>query len=280
MAVRFIKTLLFLAAFSFMTFSVGATYLNVQGPVASQLHNGGMLNLGKVGPGESFYVLASPTTPNASGVSVSIGWDTLQAVSLPNGWSSQASPLYENPMKMKVTVAPDAASGTYNMTLRAVNVQNYSKLGNLTFTATINVTPNVFAASVTPLNVTSGVGQPVNLQVTINNTGASDDPFLINARGLPAWDVPAEVVAPHSSSKTFLYPIFIDEPGSYSFNLTINSTTSPLLKKSYGVTLVAQASLLNDYSATGQGVVLSPIIYEPVYAFMLLVNDVYHLIVK
>src|SRR4029077_15373271 len=109
-------------------------------------------------------------------------------------------PLYQNPtMKMKVTVAPNAANGTYPLVIRAVNVGNYSKLGNLTFRAYINVTPNVFTSSVSPTNLTVGLGQPTNLQIIINNTGASDDPFLINAYGLPAWNSPSQVIAQHSS---------------------------------------------------------------------------------
>jgi len=36
--------------------------------------------------------------------------------------------------------------------------------------------------------------------------------------------------------------------------------------------LIIQQSVLNDYSATGQGVLISPIIYEPAYAFMLLLK--------
>src|ERR1700681_460969 len=98
--------LLFLLSFSFMLSAAGAaTYLSVVGPVQAVLYNNGNITLGKVGPGESFYVLASATTTNQSGFLVNIGWDTLQAVSLPSGWSSQSSPLYENPMKMKITVA-------------------------------------------------------------------------------------------------------------------------------------------------------------------------------
>jgi hypothetical protein len=280
MANRFNKFLLFLLAFSFVLSTVSATYLSVEAPVSGVLHNNDTINFGKVGPGESFYVLASPATTNQSGVMISLGWDTLQAITLPGGWSAQASPLYENPMKMKINVAPAAANGTYTLVLRAVNVGNYSKLGNLTFTAYINVTPNVFNSNVTPVNLTAGVGEPANIKITINNTGASDDPFLINAYGLPAWDSPAEVIALHSTANSYLYPVFENEPGVYHFNLTINSTTSPLIHQTYAVTLTARASLINDFSATGQGVVLSPIIYEPAYAVMLLLSDIYHLIVK
>ncbi len=264
---------------SLVVSSVGATYLSVSAPISKVLHNNNTVYLGKVGPGESFFVLASAATTNQSGTLVSIGWDTLQTISLPSGWTVQNSLLYQTPMKMKVTVAPNAANGTYPLTIRAVNVGNYSKLGNLTFQAYINVTPNVFSSNVTPLNLTAGLGQPVNIKITINNTGASDDPFLINAYGLPAWNQPTQVIAAHSTVNTYLYPVFVNEPNVYHFNLTINSTTSPLIHKTYAITLVAKASLLNDYSSTGQGVVLSPIIYEPAYALMLLISKVYHLIV-
>ncbi len=280
MATARIRTLLFILALSAVALGVSATYLTVEGPVSALLYNNGTLNLGKVGPGESFYVLASAETANMSGTIVNIGWDKLEAIKLPSGWSAQASPLYENPMKMKITVDPTAKNGTYEMVLRAVNVGNYSKLGNLTFTAYINVTPDVLSTSVAPLNISAGLGQPVNLQIVINNTGASDDPFLVNATGLPAWNSPTEVIATHSTSNTYLYPIFVDEPGIYHFNLTINSTTSPLIHKAYSITLIARSSLINDFTATGQGVVLSPIIYEPAYAVMLLLSDIYNAIFK
>ena len=53
-------------------------------------------------------------------------------------------------MKMKITVAPSTLPGTYKMTIKAVNIGNYSKLGNLTFDAYINVTNDVFSFVVTP----------------------------------------------------------------------------------------------------------------------------------
>lgn len=274
------RHLLFLLSFSFVISSVGATYLIVKGPVSGLLYEGGNITLGKVGPGESFYILASADTQNKSGAIVNIGWDTLNATQLPNGWSAQASPLYENPMKMKITVAPNTQPGTYKMTIKAVNVGNESKLGNLTFSAYINVTDDVFNTEVTPTVLVAGPGQPANIKVIINNTGASDDPFLINAYGLPAWNVPFEVIASHSGTSSYVYPVYMDEPGVYNFNLTINSTTSPLIRHTYHIQLTTQASVINDFSATGEGVVLSPVIYEPAYSFMLLMSDIYHLIFK
>jgi hypothetical protein len=243
----------------------GATYVSVQGPVNANLTNNGFVYLGKVGPGESFYVLASATTTNASGAVVNIGWDRLEAVNLPSGWSMQASPLYENPMKLKVSV-PYNISGTYNLTIRAVNVGNYSRLGNLTFTAQVDVTNNVFNVSVSPRNISAGVGQPVDINVKIVNIGIADEPFNISAQGLPAWNFSDDVIALHSRTSSFVYPVYVNEPGIYPFNLTITSATGHLVQNEYPISFSVVASLYNDYSAIGNGVVLSPVIFEPVYA--------------
>jgi hypothetical protein len=269
-------TIILIASLMLLPIAANAISLNVQGPVNGTLSNNGTVYLGDVGPGESFYVSASASTTNASGSYVNIGWDTFKAVGLPPGWSAQASPLYQNPMKLKITASPYAQDGVYRLSLRAVNLQNYSGLGNLTINAVVNVTPNVFRLSVNPGTVSTGVNQPTDLAITINNTGISDDPFLINIQGLPAWNQSEEVIALHSTSSVFSYPVYFGEPGQYTFNLTVTSETSPLVTKSYPITLNVQPSLLNDYYATGQGVVISPVTVEPAYGFMLLLSDVYH----
>lgn len=272
------KYIIFIALLALLFNASNAMYLTIEGPVSGTLYNNGSIFLGKVGPGESFYVLASPTTTNASGFLINIGWDMLNATSLPTGWSAQNSPLYENPMKTKITVAPNTPNGIYKVTLKAINVGNYSKLGNLTFNAYINVTPDVFELNVSPREAEVGLGQPLDLVVSINNTGISDDPFIISAYGLPAWNITDTVIALHGKVSTFTYPVFVNEPGIYKFNLSVSSATSPLIHKQYQITLIGKASVINDYSAINEGVVLSPIIYEPAYAVMLLLKYLYSLV--
>lgn len=249
--------------------------LTVVGPTSAVLTNNQGVYLGKVGPGESFYVLASASTPNATGYVVNIGWDQLNATNLPPGWQSQSSLLYENPMKIKITVPTDAAIGSYNLTLHAVNTQNYSKLGNITVYAHVNVTPYVFSVKVQPNVIQSGVNQPTNIYVTINNTGISDYPFSINLQGLPAWNVTDQVVALHLTQSAYVYPIYVAEAGKYRFNLTVSSTTNPSLAIAFPMNLTARSSLLNDYSAVGQGVTLSPVIFDPTYEVMLFLSYLY-----
>ena len=185
---------------SLIGLSSAATYVSIQGPVMANLTNNGFVHLGKVGPGESFYVLASPNTTD-NGNYINLGWDTLETVNLSGGWSSLRSPLYQNPMKVKITVAPDAPDGTYKITLRSVNIQNYSRIGNLTFFAYVNVSRNIFKVDVSPNSLSSGPGQPADIHVSINNTGISDEPFYISAGGLPAWNATDEVISLHFKRK-------------------------------------------------------------------------------
>ena len=277
----FIKKTYILVIFGFfllLSMIHAETYLQIQNPINITLHNNGSVYLGKVGPGESFSLIANSSTTNSSDYLVNIGWDTLVPIKLPNGWYAQASPLYENPMKIRITVSKNTTNGRYPIILRAVNVGNYSKLGNLTFTVYVNVTTNVFNLNISSQKIYSGVNQPVTLYISINNTGISDDPFLISAIGLPAWNVTDSVISLHGKKSIFNYPVFLGQPGLYHFNLTVFSSSSNLIHKSYPITFQVNTTLYNDYSAVGSGVVLSPVIFEPSYAFMSLLQELYSLL--
>ncbi len=248
-----------------------ASYIKIESPVEATLHNNSTVYLGKVGPGESFYIDASPNTTNASGKLIP-AWGLFKAVSLPNGWSSQQSLLYANPLELKITVAPNATNGTYKMVLQAVNLGNYLKMGSINIIAYIEVTRDVFEANITNPVVMAGVGQPANLHVLLNNTGASDVPFVIFAKGLPSFNYTYLVIAKKGIPVSFNYPVYENEPGTYHFKLFITASSSPLVNKSYSAELIVNSSISNDYSASGRGFLVSPIIYEPVYAIMYLIT--------
>ena len=250
---------------------LAASYLNISQPITATLNQNGSVYLGKVGPGESFYILANSTAPNGKQI-VNVGWDKLETSSLPSGWSSQPSQLYANPMKLKVTVSPTSANGTYKIGVRAVNVGNYSGLGNLTFYAYVNVTPSIYSVSVSPRSLSSGLGQPTNIYVTINNTGISDDLFILSSSGLPAWNLTERFASIHLSKDTFAYPIFADEPGTYQLNFSVDSATSSSIRQNFPIRFTIAESIGNDYAAVGKGMALSPVIFEPAYALMSLIS--------
>lgn len=255
--------------------SASAALVNVTEPYAVTVHSGQTIALGKVGPGQTFYVNISGATTDASGVYYERGWNQLVVTDLPQGWIAANSALYGQYLSVKITTAPDAQTSQYAFNLTAVNIGNYSKLGNVTFGARINVTPDVFRLSVNPTNVSTGPGQPVPVHVVINNTGVSDSPFRISVQGIPGWNITKEVIAFHRTSQNYTYPVFADEPGIYRAQFNVSSVSSPLVYKRINVTIAVQASVPNDYKAVGQGSVISSIFYQPIYAIMYLISQLF-----
>lgn len=249
-----------------------ATYVNITEPYNTTVQQNGSVYLGKVGPGQTFYVTISASTTNASGTSFSIGWDQFIATDLPNGWIAQNSPLYTTAPSVKIAVSPQAANGTYGFNLTAINVGNYSKLGSVRFTAYVNVTPDVFKLGATPVNISVAPGAPADILVTINNTGVSDSPFSITVHGLPAWNSSSAVIALHHTEGKFVFPIYENEPGKYNIQLYVSSVASPLIYQQSNITLITKASVANDYEALGQGALGFPVIYAPIYSVMYLIS--------
>lgn len=249
-----------------------ASYVTMTEPFNATVQQNGSIYLGKVGPGQTFYVTISAATQNVSGANVSIGWDELVASSLPQGWITQNSPLYTTYPSVKIAVSPQASNGSYSFNLTAINVGNYSKVGSLRFTAYVNVTPDVFKLNATPVYINAGPGVPEDIYVTINNTGVSDSPFNITVHGLPAWNYSSTVIALHHTVGRFVYPVYENEPGKYNIQLYVSSIASPLVYEQSNITLITKASVGNDYAALGQGALTFPIVYSPAYAVMYLIS--------
>lgn len=261
-------------SFPAIAFSQGVTgpYVTMLQPSNATILQRGSVYLGKVGPGQTFYITISSTTQNSSGYMYQLGWNQLSASSLPRGWLVQNSPLNIETPSIKITVSPTAPNGTYGFNVTALNIGNYSGLGNVEFAAYVNVTPNVFKLNVTQTNITSAPGVPYNIYVNINNTGVSDAPFNITLHGLPAWNSSKTVIALHHTQDSFVYPIYVDEPGVYHISLYVSSTSSPLIYKQTKIKFTTKATLAGDYAALGQGALAFPIVYAPAYAVMYLIS--------
>lgn len=248
-----------------------AKYVTILSPYNYTVHQNDTINIGYVGPGQTIYVSISSVTSNGV-FTFDHGWNELDANHLPTGWIAQNSSLNNELLSTKITVAPNSPNGTYSFGLTAVNLANYSKLGNLSFRIEVNVTPNVFSFSASPSVIHAGPGQPASILVTLNNTGVSDSPFVISVAGLPAWNTTQTVIALHHSTGRVQYPIYENEPGVYHIKLYVNSTSSSLISKKSDLTLVVGASVRNDYAALGQGSIIFPIVYAPVYSIMYIID--------
>jgi hypothetical protein len=269
--------MLIMSAFTFLLLiSLShASYVKVIEPYNYTLYNNNTVYLGQDGPGQTFFITISAATTNSTGALLPEGWDKLIVTGLPSGWIAQNSSLYNPTLSVKITPAPNAANGTYRFNLTAINIGNYSKLGAVTFTAYVNVTPDVFKLSAYPSTIVASTGTPTQIQVSINNTGVSDTLFLINITGLPAFNQTAQVIALHHTVQNFSYTVYASEPGEYHANLNVRSISSPLVYQETNITIISKASILNDYSAIGGGVVAFPIIFQPLYGVMYLISRIF-----
>ncbi len=264
--------LVVIAAFSAIA---AGSYVNVVGPYNATIHDNGSIYLGKVGPGQTFYITISSTAFNRTGYPINRGWNELEATGVQSGWVVQNSSLYTPTLSVSIKPSPYALNGTYSFDVTAINIGNYSKLGSVHFRAYVNVTPNVFKLNVSPRSIDVGSGEPANLYISINNTGVSDNPFSISLRGLPAWNTTENVFALHDTKKVFLYPVYELTTGIYHLDVHVDSIASPLVYKDNNVTLVVKQSILNDYSAIGQGTMLFPVVNAPAYAVMYLISLIF-----
>ncbi len=256
----------------FVITSINGSSLYVTEPYNATLNNNGSTYLGKVGPGQSFYLVAKSSTENASGVTVIKGWNRLYVSNLPAGWLATNSSLYGSDLSISITPAPNA-SGIYSFKVTAVNIGNYSKIGSISFTAYVNVTPDVFSIRVFPTHLVASPGAPAYFNITINNTGLSDSPFGIQVSGLPSFHTTTqEVIAMHGTSKTVRYELYENEPGIYHATVKVESIASSEISKEANITFTVKPTFKGDISALSYGGLIFPIIYEPVYAVLYLIS--------
>lgn len=253
----------------------GATYVNMLEPYNVTIHNGSTVYLGKVGPGQTFYVSINASSTTNTGNYIKLGWNKFVVKKTPPGWIVENSPLNTEFLPILIKPSPNTSVGRYELTLEAINIGNYSGLRSLTFNGYITVTPDVFVLNVSPKKIISSPGTPSKIFITINNTGVSDNPFLISMTGLPAWNSSKTVIALHRTSGKFVYTVHENIPGIYHTKLHVTSISSNLVSKDINVTVVEKRGIINDYSAIGKGSITFPIIYEPAYVVMYLISLIF-----
>ena len=266
----------FLALLLFAGFAF-AIFANVKEPVSQTLYPLESVRLGNAGPGQAIYLVVDRGTDggNCPGDYCADGWDTVVATRLPAGWQVDPSPYYENPMKIKIKIAPDSFDGEYNLTLVAVDEGNYDGLGNMTFHAIVNVSRDVFEISVEPSRVETGVGQPAVYYVKIRNTGVASDPFEIKVRDgdLPAWRFKRTVLVNYGSERIIPYEVVLDEESERIFHIEVVSLSSPVIRKEMSLVIDSKSSLVADWKATTHGVLIFPAIMQFVYGLVGLLSQ-------
>jgi len=252
-------------------------YVNVIEPVKKTIGSQGDVRMGTAGPGQTVVLVVERSSDggNCPNNYCADGWDTIVPVKVPEGWVVEPSPIHETPMKMKIKVAPDAPNGEYNLTLAAIDEGNYDGLGNMTFSSIVTVSRDVIDISVDPTRVETGVGQPAIYNVKIANTGAASDPFEIKVREgeIPAWRFKKQVLVNYGSERVIPFEVVLNEEDERVFTLEVTSLSSPMIKEEKSLVISSKSNILTDWKATTHGLMLFPIIEEPIYAVIGLIGN-------
>jgi hypothetical protein len=251
-----------------------ATKLTVYEPVATDVYDGDKIDLGMVGPGQTAYVIAESIVKEGGLQGLGGRIDRINFTEAPPGWVVTPSQLYGSPMKAIIKVPADAKDGEYWFTMKAIDEPPGEGLGNVTFKARLVVSRSVLTMDVWPERIVTGAGQPAGYYVKINNNGVASDVFEVSSEGMPRWDHKLVVFVPRGSSKIVRYEVAGDEEQEYQVKLKVRAPfSSELLRAEKSVSVDINTNLVSDLQATGHGLLLFPVIEQPVYSLMGLVSN-------
>jgi hypothetical protein len=248
--------------------------LDIVSPSAVGVKDGGVIDLGTIGPGQTVSILIDPIEKEGGLHGQGGQYDEALAMDLPKGWTSEDSKLYQNPLQVTITADPDAPEGNYTARVRVVDENNGELLGNVTFEVKVRVTYDVMDFDVSPTYKTVGPGQPARFELKIRNKGSTSDVFQVSATGAKRWEFVKPVFVPAQSTKTFYYEIVADEEETYKTTLKAVSMASDKIADERNVTLFVQSNLIGDYRAANNGVIVFPIFEAPIYSAAGLVSSV------
>ncbi|MFH0817855.1 MAG: hypothetical protein V1909_04440 [Candidatus Micrarchaeota archaeon] len=252
-----------------------ALELKVYEPVSTMVSDGETIDLGVVGPGQTAYVDVESEIKEGGIQGKGGRLDQLVFTSTPTGWETEPSKLYGVPMRAIIKVPADASDGIYELVMKAVDEGNKEQLGETMFKARLAVSKDVLKIDVWPEKATTGAGQPAGYYVKISNTGVASDVFEVSSEGVPGWPYRQVAFVPKGSSKVVRYEVVGNEEQEYNVKISVRGFSSARLRAEKNVYLDINTNLASDLQATGHGLLLFPIIEQPVYSIMGLVSNLF-----
>lgn len=255
---------LFLLATGFLA-TAWAVPVELEKPYAKTLQGGEMIDLGTIGPGQTVAIEVNPVVSTSGIHGIGGQYDLAWVERLPEGWKSWQSKIYDKPLQVVVTAAPQAAPGDYIIPFVVGDEGDGEKLGNVTFRGKVRISHDIMDSSVTPESIAIGTGQPARYYVTISNKGSSGDVFEVRARGVKRWDYSKRTYVPARSSKMIFYEIVSNEEEYYEPTLEVVSASSNITREEHKVKLQVTSNLISDYRAMPNGMLIFPIFESAIY---------------
>jgi len=236
-------------------------------PLQQSVPDGSSLEIGAIGPGQTFIVKIDPFVTTGGINKIGGRWDQAVAYSLPQGWSARPSKLYQNPLQVEITAAQDAPDGDYEVLVKTIDEGDLEKIGTeMSAKLLVHVQRGVLSMKVEPTYAEAGAGQPARFSITLSNAGAADEVFEVGSRGVSGWAFKKSVYVPAHSSRTITYEVAGEEESQYTVTIFSQASSSSLIRAEQPIVLLVKSNLISDYKATSNGVLLFPFIMSPMYS--------------
>jgi hypothetical protein len=248
--------------------------VQMMAPLSKVVDTGDEVFIGTIGPGQTIDVQIFPYVYEGGIYGDGGQYDLAQVSAKPDGWSSEKSKLYGDPLQVKLTADKDAKQGIYHANITVIDEKNGHMLGNVTFRVRVNVTWDVLDFDVTPSNVVVGPGQPAQFKINVVNKGAASDTYTVSSSGARQWEFVKPIYIPAKSSREVIYEMVADEEEFYQPTIKVVSASSPNINMEKNVTFEVRSDLFGDYKATNNGVLLFPVFELPIYSLAGLISAV------
>lgn len=267
-------TLLALALFASFCF---ATTIVVLTPIQKQIADYQEVNLGTIGPGQTVSLSVEPKVTTGGVNGIGGRWDTLVITRPPLGWTVKASKWDADPLQVELTAPADAPEGNYTALVTIADDNDAEKIGgSMTFRATVTISNDVMAMDVAPREVKVGANQPARFLITIENKGDASDVFEVSSSGIRGWDFRKTIYVGSKQTKQLSYEAVGKEEQTLHAQIKARSVSSDLIQKNQNVTIKVETDLISDYKATTRGLMVFPMIEQPVYSLMGLIGNLFN----
>lgn len=248
-------------------------------PFETELHEGDVIDLGLVGPGQKLEIEIAQTSNIYDFNGAEEVWNRLKLddKSLPLFWTSDDSLRYEANLKAIIKVSEQTQDGDYEFSLYTERDYGTAAKYPVQFKAKVRVSKDVFKLEINQKNVKGGANQPSIFLIDLINTGSASDAFNIEAiSGLPsAWKYKKQVFVPHNSKKQIQYEVVASEQGDFYLTFKGTSLSSDSIFSEDSATLSAKSTLIQDMKSTANGVLLFPFLTQSVYYLMGLIANTF-----
>lgn len=262
----------FMALALFVTLSFSLTILE---PGKREISNGGELDLGAIGPGQTVSIIIDgrPTTGGIYGLGGA--YDLANVTSMPSGWRAQQSDPTGNPLQVKLTSPKFAPEGGYAAQVGVFDEGDKEKLGNVSFTVKMRITHDVLDASLDSGEKGAMSGQPVGFFVNLRNKANTGDVFVVSSSNIKGYEFKRYVYVPAQSEKSVFYEMVAGEAEQYRPEISVVSDSSPLINATLNAIVDVRPSVPTDYKATNNGMLFFPVMNGILYSIAGLISNLF-----